>query len=113
MTNNAELQEPAMPGSDRVWRVATWSTVLLFQGVVGLFLAAMLIQTKLGVRADNLDVERHEILVAAAVATLMTLVASLPLLISHRPVARGIGLGLSTSATIFAIGVVAFVLWLY
>lgn len=95
-----------------MWRAATWSAVLLFQAVCGLFLAAMLTLTRLGLRDNDTTVAGHKTLTATAAATGIALALSAPLLISRRPLPRGIGIGLATSALIFAIGAVTYVLWL-
>ena len=104
--------ETVLASSERMWCAATWSAVLLFQAVCGLFLAAMLALTKLGFRDDDVVVAGRKTLIATAASTVIALVLSAPLMINKRPLPRGIGLGLAASALIFAIGAVAYVLWL-
>jgi hypothetical protein len=105
--------ETLAASSERMWRVATWSAVLLFQAVCGVFLAAMLTLTKLGFRNNDSVVEGHKILTATGAVTLIALALSVPLLVNRRPLPRGAGIGLAASALIFAIGAVTYVLWLH
>ncbi|OYN78926.1 hypothetical protein CG716_13755 [Mycolicibacterium sphagni] len=96
-----------------MWRAAIWSTVLLFQAVCGLFLAAMWTLTKFGFRDNDAVVAGHKTLTATAAATAIALALSAPLFMNRRSLPRGIGLGLATSALIFATGAGTYVLWLH
>jgi len=96
-----------------MWRAATWSAVLLFQAVCGVFLAAMVALTKLGFRDGDAVAAGHKTLTATAATTVIALALSAPLMINRRPLPRGIGFGLAASALIFAIGAVTYVLWLH
>ncbi|MBB3750610.1 peptidoglycan/LPS O-acetylase OafA/YrhL [Mycolicibacterium sp. BK634] len=97
---------------DQTWKVATWSTPILFQLVCGVFLAAMLIATKLGFRDDTRVAEGHKILAATGVAVLIALIVAAPFLATRRPSLRGLALGTATAAAIFLIGALGYVFWL-
>lgn len=113
MTGPANPATLTKAPTERMWAVATWSSLLLFQAVCGLFFAAMAVLAKLGYRDNNIDLEREKILTAVVATTLISLVASAPFLSTHRPVTRGVGIGLAGSVSIFAIGAAGYVLWLY
>lgn len=97
---------------EQTWKVATWSTPILFQLVCGLFLAAMLTATKFGFRDNTRVAECHKVLAATGLAVLIALIVAAPFLAAHRPTVRGLGLGTAGAALIFLIGALGYVFWL-
>ncbi|NTY63882.1 hypothetical protein [Mycolicibacterium sphagni] len=97
---------------DQTWKVATWSTLILFQLVCGLFLAAMLTATKLGFRDHTRVAEGHKVLAATGIAVLIALIVAVPFLATRRPTLRGLAIGTATAAVIFLIGALGYVFWL-
>jgi uncharacterized membrane protein len=97
---------------ERAWTVATWSSPILFQAVCGMFLAAMLVAGKLGMRDNDHIAEGHKILAAATAAVALSLVIAGLLARPRHTTWRGLAAGLATSAIIFGIGTLGYVLWL-
>lgn len=97
---------------DQTWKVASWSTPILFQLVCGLFFAAMLTATKLGFRDNTRVAEGHKVLAAAGIAVLIALLVAAPFLAARRPTLRGLAVGTTTAAVIFLIGALGYVFWL-
>ncbi|WP_445166118.1 hypothetical protein ACTXG7_19885 [Mycolicibacterium sp. Dal123E01] len=113
MTESSNLATQPKTPAERMWAVATWSSLLLFQAVCGLFFAAMAVLANLGYRDNNIDVEREKIFTAVVGTIVIALVVSTLFLLKRRPAMRGVGIGLAASAIIFAIGAAGYVLWLY
>jgi hypothetical protein len=94
---------------DQTWKIATWSTPIMFQLVCCLFLAAMLTATKLGFHNNTRIAESHKVLAATGMAVLIALIMAAPLLAARRNTLRGLGLGTATAAVILLTGALGYV----
>ncbi len=96
---------------ERVWYVATWSTPIVIQIVLGAMIFAMWLLRKAGFHDDTRAGERTLLLTAIGIAVVISLAVAGVMLRQKSPTKRGIGLCVAGSAAVVLIGGSAYAIW--
>jgi len=96
---------------DRLWTVATWSSVFVIQLVAGVYALMVWLLTQVGFPNNAGSGLRTLPLVAAGIVVVISLGIAAMLWRRGSSTARGAGLSTATFAGVLLIGAVAYVIW--
>jgi hypothetical protein len=97
---------------DRVWSVATRSSPIVIQFVLGMLLVATWLLGRWPLISSTVDAPRAELLAATGIAVVISVGVAAALFRRHSSMARGIGLSTAASAAVVLIGAIPYACWL-
>ncbi|MDT7758296.1 MAG: hypothetical protein QOH27_4194 [Mycobacterium sp.] len=97
---------------DRVWSVATRSSPVVIQFVLGVLLVATWLLRRWPLVSNTVDAPRAEVLVATGIAVAISVGVAVALFRRDSSMARGIGLSTAASAAVVLIGAIPYACWL-
>lgn len=101
------------PLDERVWSVATRSSPIVIQLVLGVLLIAMwLLGNWSSTGHDDAHAARLALLVATGITVVISLIVAAALLRRDSSTTRGIGLSTAASAAVTLIGAIPYAFWL-
>lgn len=97
---------------DRTWTVATRSTPVVIQVILGLLLVSTWLLDRWSLVGDAAHASRVAVLGATGIAVVLSLGTAVGLLARDSAAARGIGLSTAACAAIVLIGALTYAFWL-
>jgi hypothetical protein len=97
---------------DRVWSVATRSSPVVIQFVLGVLLVATWLLGRWSLLSDTVDAPRAEVLAATGIAVIISVGVAAALFRRDSSMAWGIGLSTAASAAVVLIGAIPYACWL-
>ncbi|WP_319449904.1 MULTISPECIES: hypothetical protein [unclassified Mycobacterium] len=96
----------------RVWSIATRSSPVVIQFVLGVLLVATWLLGRWSLFSGAADAPRAEVLAATGIAVVLSVGVAAALFRRDSSMARGIGLSTAASAAVVLIGAIPYACWL-